>query len=205
MLVVIVWSEEVPYSVDYRHRALRYKLKKASIHIIVVTFHYFRKNWAQKVGKSHHFVHSNSTILHEQPCWQHQQHTLSSRPGCNKQPCWQHTLSNRPGWGQFLRLASSAPGNYCTCEWKLVKGSGPFPEFDLWALATPPLASQFQLGALASRLRNWPQLAYRTYFICTHAHIWTHKTCIHNSKKKKTGLKFTVRTLFTSQVNRNSW
>ncbi len=62
------------------------------------------------------------------------------------------------GPGQFLKhwLASGTLPNYCTCEWKLAKGPGAFADFHLWALATPPLASQFHLGGVHKSLRNWP-------------------------------------------------
>ncbi len=63
-----------------------------------------------------------------------------------------------PAWNQFLKhwLASSTLRNYCTCEWKLVKGPGAFADFDLWVLANPPFVSQFQL---ASARKSFKKLA----------------------------------------------
>ena len=54
-----------------------------------------------------------------------------------------------------LRPFTVTLGNYCTCEWKIAQGPKP-SYFDLWALTNHPLQVNFNLRAIASRLRNWP-------------------------------------------------
>ncbi len=72
--------------------------------------------------------------------------------------CLCSTVKHRSRSGaSFLNwLASGTLRNCCTCEWKLAKDPGAFADFDLWALASLPFVSQFQL---ASARKSFKKLA----------------------------------------------